>query len=210
MWPIVMAIGALYSTFSMSAQRRVQARLAIEAQTNGSALQNELKKRGWYNFHSWQYNDTKKMKVEADAYREGIFTNHWLRSILLDMLLTSLSEESLDLPSPYLVKELTTLEKAMDRLKIAAASGAHDDRVMAMGFPLFSLHQGKRPHQQYARKRVDYAPGMEEEGKVYPIWRDPSYTIAQPHEMNHPVQYGLKGALQLGRAINRRMPRGFR
>lgn len=209
MWPIVLAVSCLYSTFSVRAQRRAQCRLAIESQTNGSALQNELKKRGWSNFHSWKYNDTKKPKTDAQAYREGIFTNHWLRSILMDMLLTSLSEEAIDIPSPYLVQELTTLERVMGQKKAAAASGSHDDRVMAVGFPLFSLHQGKRPSQQYARKRVEYAPGLAEEGKVYPIFSEPSQAYSTPHPLVQKLSRNVRGKYQLDRAINFRMPKGF-
>lgn len=212
LWPIALAIASLYSTFSMRQQRRAQCRLAIESQTNGASLQNELKKRGWMNFHPWKYNDTKRQKSDANVYREGIFTNAWLRATMMDMLLTCLTEEAIDIPSMYLVKELTTLERTMGTRKAQAASGSHDDRVMAFGFPLFSLHQGKRPDQQFARKRVEYAPGMEaEEGKAYPIFQDPSFALsAGPPQMAHQLSRSRLGHVQLDRAINHRMPRGFR
>ncbi len=211
LWPLVMAMGCLYSTFKMSAGRRVQCRLAIECWANGAACQYELQKRGWSNFHPWKSYDNRKVRKDAEVNKLGVFTNMNFRSQMFDMLLTNLSEEALDLPSPYLIQELTTLERAGDRRKPQAAPDAYDDRVMAIGFPLFSLHMGKQPHKQFARQRVQYVPGGDPEVR-------PNYATWQPdHQSRDTVvpsmqvqrRIGVRGQVELARLINRSMPKGF-
>lgn len=211
LWPLAICLGALYSVVNASAGRRLQCRMAIEAQSNGSAVQNELQKRGWTNFHPRKYNDTKRPRRDADVQGIGILTNFWFRGTMMDMLLTCLSEEAIDIPSPYLVNELLTLERAAGEHKAKAAPDAHDDRVMALGFPLFSLHMNKPPSKQFTRKRVQYAPGLQEDdGIPHPIWTPPAQAqsaafvgrIAQRMYRNQKF-----GALQ--RIVNRQMPKGF-
>lgn len=211
MWPLTLALGCLYSTFSMTAQRRVQLRMAIESWTNGSALQNELQKRGWVNFHPWKYNDKRRPTPDGQVQRVGVYTNQWFRSLMMDMLLTCLSEEAIDLPSPYLVDELETLERMAGQKKIAAQYGMHDDRVMAIGFPLFSLHQNKPPSKQYARKRVEYQPGLSEEMVTYPIWTPPGQSTSRPFQpAQSPIRTRQGRVAGLDRVYNPQMPRGYR
>lgn len=213
LWPLVMAVSCLYSTYKASAGHRVQSRVAIETWTNGSATQNELQKRGWSNFHPWKYNDKRRPTKDRDANMIGVRTNQWFRAVMLDMLLTSLSEEAIDLPSPHLIEELTTLERAGDRRKPQAAPDCFDDRVMALGFPLFSLHMNKPPLKQYARKRVQYIPGGDQEVKPnYAIWQseDQGRDIPNPALMRVQRVGGMRGQVELARVINSGMPRGFR
>ena len=212
LWPIVMAVGCLYSTYKASAGRRVQTRLAIEAFANGAATQHELQKRGWANFHPWKSYDNRRQRPDGEVNKLGVYTNVNFRAQMLDMLLTNLTEEAIDLPSPFLVHELTRLERRGGTMKIQASTGEHDDRVMAIGFPLFSLHMGKAPHRQFARKRVQYQPGGDQEIR-------PNYAVWQPSEQSmdvHPaglmrVQQtrGLRGQVQLASVLNRGVPRGF-
>jgi len=213
LWPLVMAVGCLYSTFKASAGRRVQCRLAIEAWANGAACQYELQKRGWSNFHPWKSYDNRKQRKDGEVNKLGVYTNVTFRAQMFDMLLTNLSEEAIDLPSPYLIQELTTLERAADRKKPQAAPDAYDDRVMAIGFPLFSLHMGKAPHRQFARQRVQYVPGGDPEVKPnYAIFQaDPAQSSDVPSPSLMLVQRvgGLRGQVELARALNPRMPRGF-
>lgn len=213
LWPLVMAVGCLYSTYKASAGRRVQCRLAIEAWANGSATQYELQKRGWTNFHPWKAYDNRKVRKDADVNKLGVYTNVNFRMQMFDMLLTHLSEEAIDFPSPYLVHELSRLERRNGNLKVEAASGEHDDRVMAIGFPLFSLHMGKAPQRQFARKRVEYVPGSEEEIRPnYPVWQpnDQCRDIPNPLLFRPRRTGGLRGQIALDRPVNGVMPRGYR
>jgi hypothetical protein len=189
----------------------MQCRMAIEAQSNGSALQNELQKRGWSNFHPRKYNDTRRPRRDGDVQGIGILTNFWFRGAMMDMLLTCLSEEAIDLPSPYLVQELLTLERAAGEHKAKAAPDTHDDRVMALGFPLFSLHMNKMPSKQYTRKRVEYAPGLQQDdGVVHPTWKPPDQasSVAFQGRLAQRVYRDAQGAI-LHRIVNRQMPKGF-
>lgn len=180
LWPIVMAISCYYSTFLPSAGRRGQAKLCIECRGNGEACQHEIQKRGWSNFHLWKRYDNKIVTKDQDVRKIGIYTNHWFRAQMFDMLLTTVDEEALDIPSPYLVRELETLEREEEQQKAKAAYGAYDDRVMGIGFPLFSLHVGKRPDEQFVRRRVEYAPGLIGDPTApHPVWKAPSLALAQ-------------------------------
>lgn len=229
-WPIMLAMAAMYSTFSPLLNRRGQCRIAIETAANGSSLQNELQKRGWTNFHPWKYNDSKKQRREFEVARVGVITNQWWRSTLMDMLLTCLSEEAIDLPSPYLISELTTLERVPGKRKEEAAEDAFDDRVLAIGHILLSLHMNKPPQLQHARKRVSYVPGLTPEpGEAHPIWTPPGVAIAPPNPFQpsarlvgaapgirravagavHRVE-SRNGRFVLGQYVNPAMPKGFR
>lgn len=213
LWPLVLAVGTLYSTYSPFKGGLAQCRMAIETQTNGASVQNELQKRGWSNFHPWKYNDKRRPTPDGSVGRLGILTNYWFRSSMMDMLLTSLSEEAIDLPSPYLVNELITLERAAGEKKAKAAPDCHDDRVMALGFPLFSLHMNKPPAKQYTRRRVSYQPGLQEDERpAHPIWTPPAYATAQPYsEQHHAVQgVGRRNWPTLKPIRSRFMPDGFR
>lgn len=213
LWPMVMALGCLYSTISASAGRRVQARLAIEAWANGAATQFELQKRGWSNFHPWKSYDNRTQRKDGEVNKLGVYTNVTFRAQMFDMLLTNLSEEAIDIPSPYLIQELTTLERAGDRRKPQAAPDAYDDRVMGIGFPLFSLHMGKAPHRQFARKRVQYVAGGEAPVRPnYAEWSPDSQgqDLPNPSLMRVQRMPGLRGQIDLARVVNRGLPRGFR
>ena len=212
LWPLVMAMGCLYSTYKASAGKRVQCRMAIECWANGAATQHELQKRGWSNFHPWKSYDNRKIRKDGEVNKVGVYTNVAFRSQMFDMLLTNLSEEAIDLPSPFLIQELTTLERAGDRRKPQAAPDAYDDRVMAIGFPLFSLHMGKAPARQFARQRVQYVPGGDPEVRTnYAIWQPDGQGQDRPNPALMRVNrgMGLRGQLQLDRPINRSMPKGF-
>lgn len=176
MWPLVMAVGSLFATFNVRANRVTQPLVCVETWSNGTTIQNEMQKRGWSNFHSWRYaGDRKKPQTQATANKIGVYTNQWFRSGMMDMLLTCLTEEAIEIPSPYLVQELISLERAPGQSKIEAAPDAHDDRVMAFGIPLFCMHMDKPPARQYQRRRVNYAAGMpSEDGVVHPTYQPPA------------------------------------
>ncbi len=212
LWPMALAIASFYSVFNPLANRRSQTRVAIECRGNGEAVQHEMQKRGWTNFHPWKRYDNKKQTTDAEAHKVGIYTNVWFRPQMMDMLLTLVEEEAIDVPSPYLVGELESLERDEREQKAKAAYGENDDRVMAIGFPLFSLHVSDRPDKQYARRKVDLLPGGDPDAEVtYPIWTDPMQSLSfMPPQMTHRVARSLKGAIGLEKAINSRMPKGFR
>jgi hypothetical protein len=180
LWPVICAVGTWYSVADAAYQRR-QCRLAIETWSNGAAAQNELQKRGWINFHPWMYaGDSRVRRAPGNTPKVGVMTNAWFRSMMQDMVLTCLSEESIDLPSPYLVDELTTLEYSPGTRKAVAAAGCKDDRFMATGIVMFSLHMNKPPSQQLQRRRVEFVGANPEDLVIHPSWQPPSTDVAQP------------------------------
>ncbi len=225
MWPLVLAVSCWYSTYAAALGRRAQCRAAIETASNGSSLQNEMQKRGWVNFHPWKYNDSKRQRRDFEVARVGVITNQWWRATMMDMLLTCLSEEAIDLPSPYLISELTTLERVPGVRKEKAAPDAYDDRVLAIGHPLLSLHMNKPPSQQHARRRVSYVPGLTVEPTApHPAWTPPDQASSKAFagRVVHRASPGARlvsangrprligQGVRLERIINRAMPRGYR
>jgi hypothetical protein len=84
---------------------------------------------------------------------------------------------------------------------------------MAIGFPLFSLHVGKRPNQQYSRRKVEYAPGLAADPSIpHPTWQPPAQASSRPFA-GRMTQPSLRDAVKygnLGRIVNRDLPKGYR
>jgi hypothetical protein len=212
MWPLMMAVSAYFSTYSLKLGKVAQARAAIECMGTGEVVQHEMQKRGWVNFHPWKRYDDKVTRPDGEVRKIGIYTNAWFRPQMLDMVITSLDEQAIDIPSPYMIDELSTLEREPGVQKIKAAYGAHDDRVFALGFPLFSLHMGKPPSKQYTRQRIALLPGGEAAMTInHPIWTPPSQASSRPFQPAMQLhRESLRGGVALLRYVNRQMPEGFR
>ena len=95
---------------------------------------------------------------------------------------------------------------------IVAMLGKHDDRWMALGFPLYSLHRNKPPSKQFARKRVSYQPGLQPEDTIpHPVWTPPMQASSRPFSPSA-APVGAQPVLRsrdygaLGRAYHRNMP----
>lgn len=169
LWPICMAIGTFYSTKIRGELR--QAKMVIECNRNGETTQHELRKRGWSHLHQWLRYDRKRLD-ESKATRIGWFTQQWSRDLMMDNLVKYLRDNWLDINSPWFVEEMAELERDIEKQKIAAASGGHDDRIMALGIVLISLHMMElrgptklMAEEREARKGPDvypvYTPGAQ-------------------------------------------------
>ena len=157
LWPICMAIGSYYSVRRQGMIS--QPRMAIECKGNGEATQNELRKRGWTNFHQWVRYDTKRIR-KSQSNKLGVFTNYWFRTMMMDWIIKFLRDGWLDINSPWFIVEMEDLERGEDVQELKATYGGHDDRIMAKGMVLLSLYDteirtgGRAPGVQRA-KRVD-------------------------------------------------------
>jgi hypothetical protein len=159
LWPMVLALGCFYSVFNPMAQRRTQSRVAVECRGNGEIAQKELQMRGWVNFHPWKRYDRKRPMQTKDVHQWGVFTNVWFRSMMMDRLLTTIDEESLEIGSPWFVSEMATLERDVDEQSARAAYKTHDDRIMALGFILFSMTIDDMPGKaSYRKSTPNYLP----------------------------------------------------
>ena len=136
LWPFALALGTLYATPVNGVLK--QPKMVIEMAANGENVQNELKKRGWSNFHLLTRPGVQKKSIESNANRLGWFTNSWSRPMMLDMLIDALNAKWLDIHSQWFIDEMASLEIAEN--KIQAGGATHDDRIMALGIVLYSLH----------------------------------------------------------------------
>ncbi len=202
LWPMSLAIGAFYSVYQPMPNRRAQCRICVECRGNGEIVQNELKKRGWINFHPWKKYDNRRPVPNGKVHKEGVFTNVWFRSMMMDKFLTVIDEEALDIGSYWLVKEMGSLERDPDETSARAAYGAHDDRVIALCFPLFSLTVDLRPRQLFMRsKEQSYLPNTADEDVprgTYAVWQPSSQASSEMSAGAMPVQRGPRGRLALG------------
>ena len=137
LWPMAMAIGTFYSTKRKGKIR--QAKMVIECNRNGESTQMELRKRGWSYFHQWLRYDRKRLD-ESKATRLGWFTVQWSRDLMMDHLVKFIRDGWFEANSPWFVEEMAELERDIEKQKISAASGGFDDRIMATGIALLSLH----------------------------------------------------------------------
>jgi len=111
----------------------------VELAANGENVVNELKKRGWRNFHIWRRYDRNRTAA-GTQFRIGWYTNSWSRPMMMDMLIDAITNGWLDINSTWFIDEMADLELDLEKQKMMAASGAFDDRIMAMAMVLFSLH----------------------------------------------------------------------
>lgn len=137
--PIVHAIGLFYST--RVAGTRKQAKLVIEC-NKGQATQTELRKLGWSHFHIPVKLDQKKLQ-HSRVPRVGWYTTAQTRPDMLAYTIKSIRDFAMEINSPWFIDEMTDLERDTSRQmlsRLAAADGAHDDRIMAIAMVFFSLH----------------------------------------------------------------------
>lgn len=214
LWPMVLAVSCLYSPFNPALQRRKQSRLAIECKGNGETVQFELQKRGWRNFHPWKKLDNKVPTTGQQINKIGVFTNGWYRPMMVDRLLTMLDEGTLRVNSPFFVDEMEAFEKDENRQALKATYGEHDDRMMALGFILDSLHVDDRAYGRaaYVTGRRAIAMHQEtEEGEPRPVPYQPSSQGRDlPHRQSHPFTVNRRGAVTFGRTVYPGLIKRFR
>lgn len=217
LWPMALAVACYYSPYQSRLQKRAHARAAIECKGNGEVVQLEMKKRGWTNFHPWLRYDNRQLVNATSAHKDGVYTNQWFRSQMMDMMLTKIDEQTIDLRSPWLIEEMETLERDELKQSIKAASGEHDDRFMALGFIVFSQHVLDVPGLQYARKRVKYA-GQDPTAAGAPIYATYQAGVNARSDLkgraNIPIVEGRTphgGTIySVGRYRNMTLPRGYK
>ena len=116
-----------------------QPKVVIETNNGGDATQLAMRKLGWSNFHNWVRLD-KKVLREDKANFIGFTMVEWARDLVVNGLIKTLKDSLIDIDSPWLLQEMAHLEKNEEKLRIEAALNAHDDRFMALGMILMSLH----------------------------------------------------------------------
>jgi len=135
--PYVHSLARLFSR-KLNGEPR-QPLLVIEVNNGGDACQLAMRKMGWGRFHQWVRYDRKVIDL-SKATSLGASTNVWSRDLVITWLVKAIKDYMIDVDSPWLVQELATLGRMPGVHKIEAFPGAHDDRVMALGWVFLSLH----------------------------------------------------------------------
>jgi len=210
LWPHVLCLGTFFSTYQHHVGRTVPCRIAIECRGNGESVQFELQKRGWSNFHPWKRLDSRKPVLNHQVHKIGVFTNAWYRPMMMDRLLTMLEDETMEVCSPWIVDEMEALEKDENRQSLKAVYGEHDDRLMAIGFVLDSLHVDDRPYGRSAYARAARPLGLihqePEPAPVYASYRQPLQAMDLPNRVELPVIRPRYGHAVLGPIGNSEFP----
>lgn len=140
MVPFCHALGKFYTPKMRGNNVKLQTKMVIEIQTGGNITQLELRKRGWRRFHRWLRGYDQRVLKANRSNTLGWSTNQWSRGQLITKLMEYLRQGSININSAWFVDEMADLEADEITQKIAAQSGAFDDRIMALGMVLFSLH----------------------------------------------------------------------
>ena len=153
--PFVMALAAYYGVRNQDGMLQ-QPRLAIECIGNGDQTQNKIRLHGYSaaSFHHWIKPDNKDLNL-ANYHKIGVFTNQWFREQLMEYLLKMLRDQEFIICSKWFVSEMESLEMEYAAQAMRATYGAHDDRIMALGFILTSFHIWDR----YQLGQTTDAPG---------------------------------------------------
>lgn len=175
-WPIVLAIAKMYSTFSPDGGI-IEPRITIEMAANGEALQAELRKLGWSNFYIRTRLGTQARSERIIEPLLGWATTWTSRPRLLDHVIKVVRDGLVEIRSPWLVDELADLQRSEKQIKIEAARGAHDDRLMAfaiMVYVMFDLDArgdatAAYKHREEEAKRAAEAPTWQPGNAELPI-----------------------------------------
>jgi hypothetical protein len=148
LWAWVFALGHLYTTQGPGG-RIVWPRVVVEVNINaGDATQTEMIKRGWPHFHNMidltrdgkQGHGFQHLQDNRDLKRIGWLTTTKSRPKVISIGRKMIRDGLFTVRSPWLVKELGTLEYNLDKKRIEAAGGKHDDRFMALGILMASWY----------------------------------------------------------------------
>lgn len=113
----------------------------------GDAAQTEMLKRGYSNFY--RQSDLTMIGDTGNAYnskprslkdRIGWRTDRSNRPRLLSLFRKLVRDGNFKIKSPYLAREMSTLEYNLDKQRIEASIGEHDDRVMGSAMLLCSWY----------------------------------------------------------------------
>lgn len=143
LWPLLLAIGTLYSPPRKNQRAddlTRQAKMVIECnQGTGESCQLEIRKRGWNHLHIWLRYDDRKIN-QSRARKVGWYTTSWSRPMMLDYFIKASKDGWLDINSMELLEEMADFEQNDKTMKLQHSQGKWDDRIFAIGMVFFSLH----------------------------------------------------------------------
>lgn len=147
LWAFVFAISHYYTTKRLDGL--IEWPLVV-VETNiaaGDAVQTEMLKRGWPLFY--QKTDMTKIgesggRARSIAEEIGWRTTRASRPKVISLMRKMVRDSQLVVRSPWLSRELATLEYNLDKQRIEASRGNHDDRFMAMGIVMTAWYDPEK------------------------------------------------------------------
>lgn len=148
LWLWLWALAGIYTTRTTS-QSLLYPKIVVEVNLGGGdAVQTELLKRGWSNFH--QTHDLTAIGSVGRGKRTsrprglrpkiGWRTDTKSRPKMISMFRKAVRDGSFIVRSPWLAREMATLEYNLDKQRIEASQGKHDDRVIGPAMLLTSWY----------------------------------------------------------------------
>lgn len=136
LWAFVYCLAHIF-TVKNHRQEWVEPLVVVETNIVGDSVQTDMLKRGYGNFYRQadftQIGETGQQfnkKPRAIKDRIGWRTDRLNRPKMISLFRKLVRDGSFKVRSPYLVREMATLEYNLDKARIEASEGQHDDRVM--------------------------------------------------------------------------------
>ena len=181
LWAFIYCLAHLYTVKDASGDW-IEPLVVIETNiAAGDAAQTEMLKRGYSNFYRQldmtmvgdvgpQFNKRPRAIRDKIGWR----TDRFNRPRMISLFRKLVRDGNFKVRSPYLVREMATLEYNIDKARIQAASGAHDDRVMGAAILLCSWYDpevyGTVPQafmdQRALEGAIEYAPAYMGDSQV--------------------------------------------
>jgi len=147
LWAFVFAIAHYYTTQRLDGSAEWP---LVVVETNiaaGDAVQTEMLKRGYSHFY--QKTDMTKIgesggRARSLAEEIGWRTTRASRPKVISLMRKVVRDSLLVVRSPWLARELATLEYNLDKQRIEASRGNHDDRFMAMGIVMAAWYDPEK------------------------------------------------------------------
>lgn len=131
--PICYMLGNLYKN---DVEDR-EALMSVECNISDDIVQQLRNNYNYTNLFIWKFYDNIKKQM---SNKLGWWTNARTRPKIIIKGVHYIKQGWWDISSPWLINELSTLEKLEDRARVAAAAGHKDDLAMAAFIALWSAH----------------------------------------------------------------------
>lgn len=136
LWMFVYCLAHLYTVRGVRGDW-VEPLVVVETNIIGDAVQTEMLKRGYGNFYRQtdltmvgDVGPQFQKRPRAIKDRIGWRTDRLNRPKMLSLFRKMVRDGTFKVRSPYVVREMGTLEYNLDKARIQASEGHHDDRVM--------------------------------------------------------------------------------
>ncbi len=131
--PICYMLGHLYK----NTVEDMEALMSVECNISDDIVHQLRNNYNYSNLFIWKSYDNIRRVM---SNKLGWWTNTRNRPKIIMKAVHYIKQGWWDIPSPWLLTEMQTIEKLEDKARVAAAAGQHDDLFMAAAIALWSAH----------------------------------------------------------------------